>query len=119
MKLSDYQDEKALDMLADLLEPVSEICTDDEIKKIYRAKQSNLKLVKAIIKNHKKAIIEILAIMDDVPVEEYHANIFTLPAKILEILNDPDFIGLFQSQGQVADKTSSGSATENTEAGER
>lgn len=59
--------------------------------------------------------MQIMATMDGVPVEEYKCNVFTLPVKILELLNDPDIVQLFTYQGQTGDANSSGSASENTE----
>ena len=51
--------------------------------------------------------------MDGVPVEEYKCNVFTLPVRILELLNDPALVQLFTYQGQTGDANSSGSASEN------
>ena len=62
-----------------------------------------------------KAVMQIMATMDGVPVEEYKCNVFTLPVKILQLLNDPALVQLFTYQGQTGDATSSGSASENTE----
>ena len=59
--------------------------------------------------------MKIMATMDGVPVEEYKCNVFTLPVKILELLNDPDIVQLFTYQGQTGDAKSSGSASENIE----
>ena len=113
MKLSEYQGEEALDILAELIEPVCEIMADKEIGEVF--KQNRFKAIGLAIKNHKKAVMQILATMDGVPVEEYKCNVFSLPVKILELLNDPDMIQLFQYQGQTGDANSSGSASENTE----
>ena len=113
-KLSDFKDEKALDVMADLLEPLAEILSDPALKSAYERKANKLKLVKLAIKNHKRAVIEILAILDDTPVEDYHVNLLTLPAKILEILNDEEFTQLFTTQGQPIGSPNSGSATGNT-----
>ena len=115
MKLSDIKGEKALDVMADLLDPISEIVTDSEIVNIIKSGVPKIKLVKPAIKNHKKAVIEILAILDGVPVEGYEINVLTLPLKILEILNDPMVEELFTSQGQMMESASSGSAMENIE----
>lgn len=117
MKISDFENEKAIDVLADLLDPLSVILTDDKIKEVYNAKASKLKFVQVLLKTHKKEVIQMLAILDDVPVEEYKVNLFTLPKKVLEILNDPAIQDLFTSQGQESTETSSGSAMENTEDG--
>ena len=53
-----------------------------------------------IIKNHKKEIVEIMARLDGKDPANYTVNFFTLPMKVLEILNDPGIIDLFTSQGQ-------------------
>ena len=113
MKLSEYQGEAALDLLADLIEPAGEIMSDKEIGEVF--KKNRFKAIGLAIKNHKKAVIQIMATMDGVPVDEYKCNVFSLPVKILEILNDPEMIQLFQYQGQTGDANSSGSASENTE----
>ena len=113
MKLSEYHGEAALDILADLIEPAGEIMSDKEIGDVF--KENRFKAIGLAIKNHKKAVMQILATMDGVPVDEYKCNVFSLPVKILELLNDPEMIQLFQYQGQTGDANSSGSASENTE----
>ena len=113
MKLSEYQGEAALDILAELIEPAGEIMSDKEIGDVF--KQNRFKAIGMAIKNHKKAVMQILATMDGVPVDEYKCNVFSLPVKILELLNDPEMIRLFRYQGQTGDANSSGSASVNTE----
>ena len=113
MKLSEYQGEAALDVLADLIEPAGEIMSDKEIGEAF--KKNRFKAIGIAIKKHKKAVIQIMATMDGVPVDEYKCNVFTLPVKILELLNDPDLIQLFTYQGQTGDANASGSVSENTE----
>ena len=113
MKLSEYQGEAALDILADLIEPAGEIMSDKEIGNVF--KKNRFKAIGMAIKNHKKAVMQIMATMDNVPVDEYKCNVFTLPVKILELLNDPSLIQLFTYQGQTGDAKSSGSASENIE----
>ena len=112
MKLSEYRGEEALDILADLIEPAGEIMSDKEMVKVF--KENRFKAIGMAIKNHKKAVIQIMASIDGVPVDEYKCNVFTLPVKILEILNDPELVQLFTSQGQTGDANSSGSASANT-----
>lgn len=112
MKLSEYQGEAALDILADLIEPAGEIMSDKQIGDVF--KENRFKAIGIAIKNHKKAVMQILATMDGVPVDEYKCNVFSLPVKILEILNDPDLVQLFTYQGQTGDANSSGSASGNT-----
>lgn len=120
MKLSDFKGEEALDILADLLDPVAIIAGDKEVKAIYNSGRPKLYLVKYIIKNHKKEIIEILAILDKEDPATYaeKLTLITLPTKVIELFNDKDLQELFQSQSQMNEGTSSGSATEITEAEE-
>ena len=120
MRLADYRGEEALDILADLVEPAAAIMADKEIAAIAKSKQPVIKVVKPAIKNHKAEVIEIMAILDGEDPKEYaeKVNLFTLPAKLLSLLNDPDLKNLFTLQGQKTE-TFSGSATENTEANEQ
>ena len=79
--------------------------------------RANKKTNKMAIKGHKKDVIELLAGLECKKPEEYvkEIGILTLPAKLLEILNDPELQDLFTSRGQNTEDESSGSATENTE----
>lgn len=113
MKLSEYHGEAALDILAGLIEPAGEIIADKEIGDVF--KENRFKAIGLAIKNHKKAVMQIMATVDGVPVDEYKCNVFTLPVKILEILNDPEIVQLFTYQGQTGDANSSGSASANIE----
>lgn len=106
MKLSEIRGEEALDVLADMIEPASEIMSDPNIKKLVEAKNRPA-LIKTLIKDHKKSIIEILAIIDGVPAEEYNVNVFTLPLKLLELLNDKELVSFFTSQEPMGDVISS------------
>ena len=112
MKLSEYQGEEALDLLAELIEPAGEIMSDKEIGEVF--KKNRFKAIGLAIKNHKKAVIQIMATMDGVPVDEYKCKVFTLPVKILELLNDPALVQLFTYQGQAGGANSSGSVSVNT-----
>lgn len=114
MKLSEVQGDAALDLLADILEPVGEIMGDKEVAAAAKG-QNKMKAVSVAIKGHKKAVIEILARLDGVDPKEYKVNVLTLPVKLLELLNDKELVQLFTWQGQTGDATSSGSVSENTE----
>lgn len=103
MRLSDYKNEEALDVLADLMEPAAEILADPEAKRIYENKEPKIKLAGYIVKNHKKAIITILAILDGEDPEKYSFTLLQVPAKIIELLNDPELMNLFTQQGQTSE----------------
>lgn len=113
MKISDFHGEEALDLFADLLEPASEIMTDKEFVEYTRAGNA-VKAVKTAIKEHKKAVIEILARLDGVEPDEYKVGVLTIPVKLLELVNDPALKDLFMQQGQKKENAASGSATEPT-----
>ena len=100
MMLSDFKDDEALDVLADILEPTAGILADEEIQKMRNAKENRIKIVAYAIRHHKQEIIEILARLDCTPVEEYHVNAVTLPIKLLELVNDPEVQILFTQQSQ-------------------
>lgn len=114
MNLSDYKGEDALDLLADILEPATEIFSDTEFRNAVREKMSKMEIVKMLLKRHKKSILQIMAIIDGADPETYKPNVFTLPIKLLELFNDKEFLMLFQSQGQMNLKESSGSAMGST-----
>lgn len=106
MKLSEIKGEAALDLLADIIEPATEIMTDPNMQKLIKAKNKGA-IVKALIKDHKKSIIEILATIDGIPVDEYQVNVFTLPMKLLELLNDKELMSFFTSQELMEEESSS------------
>jgi hypothetical protein len=121
MKLSDYRGEEALDVLADIIEPLSLILADKEIRDLAGKKGTPaLTYVKPIIKNHKKEIIQILARLEGESVEEYEPKItlLTLPMQVVDLINDPEVQSLFhsQEQNQVTSSASSTPVTEITEA---
>lgn len=114
--MRDLSNEEALDLFADLMEPAAEILTDDEVKKAYSEKP--LKGIKLAIKRHKRTWITILALLDGVPESKYQVNVLTLPMKVLELVNRPDFQPivqeLFQLQDQMTAVDASGPAMEPT-----
>lgn len=116
VKLSEVKGEAALEMLADLFEPVVEICADPEIKKLYKA-GNKIAAIAHAIKAHKKAVLSAMATLNQQPVNEYAkgVNVITLPVEILQALNDPDLVNLFTLQSRKGAEISSGSATANTE----
>lgn len=114
MKLNELKNEKAIEALADMFDPIVEIASDDAVKSAARS-DNRILTVKLILKNHARAVFELMAASEGVPADEYECDVLSLPVKLMEVLNRPEFSFLFPSQGQKTDETSSGSATENTE----
>ena len=113
-KLSDYRDEEALILLADILEPALIIMQDEEFRDNAR-KRNEARAIKCAIKNHPKEVMEILAIYNGVEVKDFHCTIADVPKMVMEIIEDKALIEFFTSQGQKKGETTSGSATESTE----
>lgn len=113
-KLSDFTDDEALDLFAELIEPVANIFGDKKISKNFR-KNNLIEVVKLAVKGYKKDLIHIMALLEGVPVEEYHCNVVSLPKTFLMVLNDPVFKDFFSTQGEKDTEKPFGSATETTE----
>lgn len=115
MKLSDMKGEKALEVLGDIIDPITEILSDSKVANEYRNNKNKLGIAKVILKEHPKSIIEILAKLNDEDVKKYNErNIIQITGDLLEMLNDEQLMSFFQSQGEMMANTSSGSVTENT-----
>lgn len=114
-KLSDYKDEEAIELWADLLDPFIEIVGDKEIAGMLRAKMPPIATAKAIIKKYTKQASEILLRIDPTPLNGL--NIVVRLVEILtEIGSDPtmqDFFGLSAEEKKA--ETPFGSAMESTE----
>lgn len=110
-KLSEIRGEDALDVLADIIEPVSKIFEDENF--VAYAKAGNrLMLTQNVLREHKREILTVLAILEDVQPDKYNPSVIEIPALVINLFNDPDLISLFQL---AAPSAFSGSATESTE----
>lgn len=114
-KLSDFRGADALDVLADLIEPASEIMTDKELIELFVGRQM-IPASSLALKKHPKAILRIMARLEEADPETYNPSLVALPKMLVELFNDPELIDLFTSQGQTEAQTNSGSATVNIEA---
>ena len=112
-KLSEYKNEEALDLLADILEPVAHIFADKDF--VEQLQTNKMSAIQHVIRNHKSDVLMIMARLEGVSVEEYQCTIFTLPMALINMLNDPDLIDFFKSQGLKINEESFGSAMENIE----
>ena len=118
MKFEELKNEQAIEALADMFDPILEIASDEKVKSAARS-DNRILMVKIILKDHARAVFELMAASEGVPIDEYECNMLTLPAKLMEMFNKPEFGFLFQSQSQTEEQTSSGSATESTEVNEK
>lgn len=117
MRLSDIKGEDALNAMADLIDPISDIAQDKILVGLLRAK--NMKeAVKLGLRKHQKAILEILAVLNQQDVATYEPNLAEIPKMLLDLLNDKELLNLFSSQAELTKETSSSSVMENIEASE-
>lgn len=116
MKLSELKGEDALEAFAELLEPVALILSDKDVLADIQADKPHLLIVKKLLKNHKKEVIQIMAVMNQKDAESYEPSFTEIPATLFDLLNDKNITSLFTSQSQNSGLNNSGSAMENTEA---
>lgn len=117
MKIADYKDDAALDLVADLIEPIGRICANPKFS-MDMGKGLLLLAVKDALKSNKKDVVEVLARVEGVEPEEYHCTVVSLFTGLLSLLSNPELLGFFGLQVQSKDAPGSGLATESTEAGE-
>jgi hypothetical protein len=114
-KLSDYKDEQAIELWADLLDPLVEIFKDQRIIDAFRSGKPTIVLAQEMIKSHANEVSKMLLIVDPTPLNGLNILI-RLVGVLNELMEDPtlsDFFGL--SAVAKKQETSFGSATENTE----
>jgi len=117
MKLSEIKGERALEVIADLMDPVTEIISDAAFKDAVKNGTKG-DAIKYLLKNHQRNVITILALIQGEDPATYEPSLVSLPLLLMDLLNDPDVSSLFGLQSQSTHVASSGSATENTEAKE-
>jgi hypothetical protein len=113
-KLSDYKDEQAIELWADLLDPLVEIFKDQRIIDAFRSGKPTIVLAQEMIKSHANEVSKMLLIVDPTPLNGLNILI-RLVGVLNELMEDPtlsDFFGL--SAVAKKQETSFGSATENT-----
>ena len=114
MKISEFRNEKGLEAIADIIEPLGEILGDGRFQAmIENGKANKMQIAAYALKTHAGAIVETLARMDGVPKSEYNKSVIGMTKDLLAVLNDEELKDFFPSQGQRKADESSGSAMEN------
>ena len=118
-RLSDYKGEEAIELWADLLDPLTEILGDPKIAKNVQAGLPRTKLAAAILKDHAKEAEQIMLRIDPTPVDAM--NVFIrLMGLLSEIGQNDEIKSFFGYAAQATTETgSSGSAMESTEGEEK
>ena len=113
-KLTDFKDDEALELWADLLDPLSAILTDEKIRKATKAGKSKMVIAKEIMKRHKKEAAAILLRIDDTPIDGLNFMI-RLVDLITDIGKNDEIRAFFGYADQQTEGASSGLPTETTE----
>ncbi len=115
MKLSEIQGERAIEVIADLVEPIADIAMDKGLKDVFKVKvgenetaeEAAARTIKAkvpyMLKEHKKQIAQILGVLENVDPESL--TILQIVKGITEMLNDRALIQLFSSAALTEEKT--------------
>lgn len=118
MRLSEIKGEEALDVIAEILEPAATILADEEVKAAIESRKPYILIAKVILSRQKKAILEVLAILERKNPNEFKPSLIELPIMLIHLLEDiaenEELISLFHSQGPMMGSVSSGSVMENT-----
>lgn len=115
-RISEYKDEAAIELWADLIEPVAEIVANDKVQATLRSKDKKpVDIAKEMLKANPKNVVYILKRIDDTPVDGVNV-LLRLVDILLEMINNPDFATFFGFAVQNTESESSGSVTANTEA---
>lgn len=119
-KLSDYTDEKAIEIWGDLLPVIAKIIKDGNIKESFKnadgTMADKLTIATNILKTNKTEICELLKIIDDTPINAMNVLIRTISFldELLENEEVLDFLGLSELTHKSTQPTYGGSVTENT-----
>lgn len=127
-QISEIKGEKSFDILAGLIEPVTNIATDKKSAELFglrplpkgmTTEQFVLQRVKeaipTLMKRHKKDLIAILALLSDMTEKEYKEQMTLdgVMGDLSQLISDPIFNAFFTMPQSM--EISSGSASENTE----
>jgi len=118
MRLSEIKGEDALDVIAEILDPAATILADAEVKAVIESRKPYIIIAKTILSRQKKAILEVLAVLNRKDPKEFKPSLIELPIMLIHLLEDiaenQELMSLFQSQNPMMESVSSGSVTENT-----
>lgn len=119
MRISEFEGEAALDLIADLIEPIATILADPKITQMRSENNNYARIAAAMIKTHKTEVMQILAAMDGVPVAEYRCTPIKALQQLMDLLSDEELAPFLDFAPSKAEPNSSGSATANTAAKEK
>ena len=113
-KISDYKGDSAIDLYAEILEPIGEIIEDKEVTKAMQEGKSMICIAGIAFRKHKEAVKKFILAVDGTELDGI--NVFPrFMINFVEVLNNKDFIDFFKQAEQMkTDSEFSGFAMANT-----
>lgn len=115
MKLSELKGERAVEVIADIIAPIVNIVQDQKNLQLFRGvkkegetdyemavRDFKVKIPK-LLKSHKKDVLDILCAINDSKPNDL--SVVDIIKGAIELTNDQDFISLFLSAVNTAEKT--------------
>jgi hypothetical protein len=115
MKLSEIKGERAIEVIADLIEPIANIAGDKECADLFSvkpvkgedkkvtARKHLVKKVPLLLKTHKRDVIQVIATLDGKSVNDM--NVFSITAALIGFVQDEALIELFTSAARSVEET--------------
>lgn len=114
-RLSDYKGDDAIELWADLIEPVTSIIADKEIKTVVQSGESKMKIASTVLKKHKAEAEKILLRIDPEPLDGLNI-VLRLCTLLMEMGENEEIKSFFGYAEQAkTDSAPIGSQSENTE----
>ena len=119
MRLSEIKGVDAIDVIADVIDPITKILANKAIQDVIEKKRPVLLIAKTILKEEKEAILEVLAVLHNENPKEFNPSLIELPIMLVQliqdVMNNKELVDLFQSQEMTTASVSSFPAMQNTE----
>lgn len=123
MRLSDVKGGRVLDVVADLVEPVAAIASDDDAAAMFKREECPEGMtpmqffaqrvragIPALLRNHKADVVAILATIEGTTPEEYEEGLTLakLMVDVAELMTDEAFTGFLASSETKTEGAASG-----------
>ena len=117
-RLSDYKGEEAIELWADLIDPLTVFFKDEELISAVKGK-APIFIAKEMLKSHKTEALEIMLRIDPTPIDGMTV-LMRLAGLLADIGRNKEIMRFFASvEQETSESASSGSAMESTEDGEK
>ena len=109
MRLSDFKDEKGVEVVAKLLAPIGNIASNP--KNADARGNGNMAFAAAMLQNSPRDVMDMLAILNEQDPADYHCSAATVLMDVFNMISDPELLALFGLQRQTPASSGSASAT--------